>query len=64
MDTKLTRDNADLGIERDFFDALPPGSIDPEVARQYDDYCRARGRSAGADGDGTEPPEWSDHEES
>lgn len=64
MDTKLTRRNADLGVERDFFDALPTGSIDPELAQAYDDFCRARGKSAGADGDGSEPPKWDDHEES
>jgi tetratricopeptide (TPR) repeat protein len=32
--------NTDAGFRRDFFDRLPPGSIDPEVARQYDEYCR------------------------
>lgn len=64
MRTKLTHSNADLGIERDFFDSLPPGSIDPEVARQYDEFCRARGKAAGADGDGSELPEWDDHENS
>jgi tetratricopeptide (TPR) repeat protein len=30
----------DTGGMRDFFDRLPPGSIDPEVARQYDEHCR------------------------
>jgi hypothetical protein len=60
---KFTRGNVDIGVERDFFDALPPGSIDPDVARRYDEFCRARGKSAGADGDGDEPPEWNDHEE-
>jgi hypothetical protein len=33
----------DIGRERDFFDRIPPGSIDPEVARQYDEYCQAVG---------------------
>jgi hypothetical protein len=32
--------NTDTGSMRDFFDRLPPGSIDPEVARQYDEHCR------------------------
>ena len=32
--------NTDAGFRRDFFDRLPPGSIDPEVARQYDEHCR------------------------
>ncbi len=32
--------NIDVGFRRDFFDRLPPGSIDPEVARQYDEHCR------------------------
>jgi hypothetical protein len=39
----FTRGNADCGAERDFLDRLPPGSIDPDVARAYDDYCRERG---------------------
>jgi tetratricopeptide (TPR) repeat protein len=32
--------NTDVGFRRDFFDRLPPGSIDPEVARQYDEHYR------------------------
>jgi tetratricopeptide (TPR) repeat protein len=33
--------NIDVGFRRDFFDRLPPGSIDSEVARQFfDEYCR------------------------
>ena len=32
--------NTDVGFMRDFFDRLPPGSIDPEVARQYDEHYR------------------------
>jgi hypothetical protein len=44
MTLAFTRGNADVGAERDFLDRLPPGSIDPEVARAYDEYCRARGR--------------------
>jgi hypothetical protein len=32
--------NIDAGFRRDFFDRLPPGSIDPEVALQYDEHCR------------------------
>jgi hypothetical protein len=32
--------NIDVGFMRDFFDRLPPGSIDPEVARQYDEHYR------------------------
>jgi hypothetical protein len=59
---KFTRGNADIGVERDFFDALPPDSIDAAVAQQYDDYCRARGKARGADSP-REPPEWDDHEE-
>jgi hypothetical protein len=64
MSTKLSRRNADLGVERDFFDALRPRSIDPDLAREYDEFCRARGKAAGADGDGSELPEWDDHEDS
>lgn len=41
----FTRGNLDIGAERDFFDRLPPGSIDPQVARAYEEYCRARGKT-------------------
>jgi len=44
MALAFTRGNADVGAERDFLDRLPPASIDPAVARAYDEYCRARGR--------------------
>jgi hypothetical protein len=44
MALSFTRGNTDVGAERDFFDRLPPGSIDTEVAQAYDAYCRARGR--------------------
>jgi tetratricopeptide (TPR) repeat protein len=44
MDLKFGRGNVDIGRERDFFDGLPPGSIDLEVARRYDEYSRARGK--------------------
>jgi hypothetical protein len=43
MALAFTRGNADIGAERDFLDRLPPGSIDPGVARAYDEYCRERG---------------------
>jgi hypothetical protein len=43
MQLVFTRGNADRGAERDFFDQLPPGSIDPDVARAYHEYCHARG---------------------
>jgi len=48
MALNFTRGNADIGAERDFFDCLPPGSIDPHVARAYDEYCLARGRRRAA----------------
>ena len=41
MRLDFKRGDTDTGIMRDFFDRLPPGSIDPELARQYDEYCRA-----------------------
>jgi hypothetical protein len=44
MQLVFTRGNPDVGAERDFFDRLPPGSVDPDVAHAYDEYCRARGR--------------------
>src|SRR5262245_57719958 len=40
----FNRRNFDIGRERDILDRLPPGSIDPEVARQYDKFCRAKGK--------------------
>jgi hypothetical protein len=42
MDLTFTRGNVDFGAERDFLDELPPGAVDPGVARRYDEYCRAR----------------------
>ena len=39
----FTRGNLDAGAERDFFDGLPQGSIDGDVARAYDTYCREHG---------------------
>lgn len=41
MQLKIDPEVPDIGRERDFFDRLPPGSIDPDVARQYDEYCLA-----------------------
>ncbi len=43
MALTFTRGNPDVGAERGFFDRLPPGSIDAEVARAYDEYCRKLG---------------------
>jgi tetratricopeptide (TPR) repeat protein len=43
MQLKIDPEVPDIGRERDFFDRLPPGSIDPDVARQYDEYCLAVG---------------------
>jgi tetratricopeptide (TPR) repeat protein len=43
MQLKIDPEVADIGRERDFFDRVPPGSIDPGVARQYDEYCLAVG---------------------
>ena len=43
MALAFTRGNADINAERDFLDRLPPGSIDADVARAYDEYCRERG---------------------
>ena len=42
LQLKFTRKNCDIGRERDILDRLPPGSIDGEVARRYDEYCRAK----------------------
>jgi hypothetical protein len=44
MHLTFTRGNLDIDVERDFFDELPPGGIDPEVATAYHEYCNARGR--------------------
>jgi hypothetical protein len=40
---------SDVRPERDFFDRLPPGAIDPELARRYDQYTADR-RRHGDDG--------------
>jgi Protein of unknown function len=45
MSITFTPGNIDIGAERDILDRLPAGSIDPEVARAYDEYCRARGKT-------------------
>jgi tetratricopeptide (TPR) repeat protein len=44
MALTFTPGNTDVNAERDFFDRLPPGSIDPEVARRYEEYCQAHNR--------------------
>jgi hypothetical protein len=41
MELQFKRGNFDIGRERDILERLPPGSIDPEVARRYDEYCQA-----------------------
>jgi tetratricopeptide (TPR) repeat protein len=46
MQLKMDFDIPDIGRERDFFDRLPPDSIDPDVARQYEQYCLAVGLKA------------------
>jgi tetratricopeptide (TPR) repeat protein len=43
MKLKVDPEVPDIGRERDFFDRLPLDSIDPDVARQYDEYCLAVG---------------------
>ncbi len=45
MQLTFTRGNMDIGTERDILDRLPPGSIDAEVARDYEEYCVARGKT-------------------
>jgi tetratricopeptide (TPR) repeat protein len=68
MQLKIDPDVPDIGRERDFFDRLPPDSIDPEIARQYNEYCLAVGlQPRPLVGDKRfppdEPPEWTDPEE-
>jgi hypothetical protein len=41
MELKIDPEVPDIGRERDFFDRLPPDSIDQEVARQYNEHCLA-----------------------
>ena len=45
MELKFTRGNVDIGAERDFLDQLPPGSVDPLIAQEYD---RSRGQAPDA----------------
>jgi hypothetical protein len=42
---QLTHDRrgADIALERDFFDRLPPGAINETVARRFDQYSRRVG---------------------
>jgi len=66
MQLKIDPNVPDIGRERDFFDRLPPDSIDLDVARQYNEYCLAVGlkpRPLDKRGHPEEPPEWSDPEE-
>ena len=63
MQLKNDPEIPDIGRERDFFDRLPPDSIDPEVARQYNEYCLAVGLQPRPLVGNKEPPEWSDPEE-
>jgi tetratricopeptide (TPR) repeat protein len=42
MELTFKPGNFDIGRERDILDRLPPGRIDCEIARRYDEYCRAR----------------------
>jgi len=66
MQLKNDPEVRDIGRERDFFDRLPPDSIDPDVARQYNEYCLAVGlrpRPLDKRGHPEEPPEWTDPEE-
>jgi tetratricopeptide (TPR) repeat protein len=64
MQLKIDPEVRDIGRERDFFDRLPPNSIDPDVARQYNEYCLAVGLQPRRNqGPPHEPPEWSDPEE-
>ena len=44
---QLTHDKrgADIALERDFFDRLPPGAINETVARRFDHYSRRTGGS-------------------
>jgi hypothetical protein len=43
MQLKMYPDIRDIG--RDFFDRLPPDSIDAEAARQYNEFCLAVGKA-------------------
>jgi hypothetical protein len=38
MELKFGPGHVDCGIERDFFDRLPPGVINDDVARRYDKF--------------------------
>jgi tetratricopeptide (TPR) repeat protein len=43
MQLRIDPEVPDIGRERDFFDRLPPYSIDAGIARQYNEYCLAVG---------------------
>jgi hypothetical protein len=48
MDLTFTPGNLDVDAERDFLDRVPQGAIDANLARVYDEYCRASGWAATA----------------
>lgn len=39
MAIELNETNADVGIERDFVNSIPPTAIDAELLKQYDKFC-------------------------
>jgi tetratricopeptide (TPR) repeat protein len=42
MQLEFNPESVDIGRERDILDRLPPGTIDEEIARRYDQYCTGR----------------------
>jgi len=40
MTIKFAESRVDVGIERDVFDRLPSGVIEPALLQQYDEFCR------------------------
>jgi hypothetical protein len=45
---KVERNHMDVGLERDFFDKIPSDAIDPELARQFEEYTRRITSTAGS----------------
>jgi len=45
LDLRNDKRGADVGVERDFFDRLPPGAIDKTLALRYTQYARTAGPS-------------------
>lgn len=55
---KVTRDTLDMGRERDFVDAAPPGMIPAGLLARYDAFCPKRDGDTPHEMATFDQPEW------